>query len=146
MKAQEAIASLNAFENPRLCELELELGITGFQKPLWDAFIEALEQLSNNLAVADMERVSSSSEGPPSMSTQLRALQRRLAIERKGISELIEITDLLFQSLTTRQRMRADLLLPPLCRYSLVRQFPLHARTPSESGHASVTLFASPIV
>jgi len=93
--------------------LELELGIVGLQKPLWDIFIETIEALSVEQPPAGVEADSPTSELVPSLPDLLRRQHGRLAIERMGVRNLIESLDLLYRSLTPRQRGRADRMLRP---------------------------------
>jgi hypothetical protein len=98
----------------RLSEVEQELGIDGFRKAIWDIFVETFEGLSGALRIVDLELASSMAANAPLLSTVLRARHHWLAIERKDIRELIEATDLLYQSLRPELRRRADHLLRPL--------------------------------
>lgn len=113
MQALATIFAASDFEHPRLSKLEEELGIAGFQQPLWDVFVETFESLPDNLPLVDLEEACATTEAAPSLSAVLRSRCDRIDIERKGMRELIEITSLLYRSLAPQQRGRADRLLRP---------------------------------
>jgi len=103
-----------AFECSWFEDLEQELGIAGLQEPLWHIFIDTLEALSDDLKAPAVGAASPMGVLAPSLPELLRIHHGRLAIERMGVRNLIESLDLLYRSLTPRQRRRADRLLRPL--------------------------------
>ena len=100
--------------NERLHCLEQELGITRFQKPLWDRFIETMERVSDGMRAGDSGNGRWPVEVRPSLLNLLRSRQRHLTVERHALCDLIGATDDLYGTLTLAQQRRADLLLRPL--------------------------------
>lgn len=97
-------------------QVALELSIDGPQKPLWHAFVETLQALSDELTPTDCGTNSPSTEIAPSLPELLRSQHRRLAFKCRTMRDLIENLELLYRSLTPRQRGRADRLLRPLVK------------------------------
>jgi hypothetical protein len=98
----------------RLSDIERDLGIGEFQKPLWDAFIETFESVSERLFVADIQAAPCQLDYSPSLHSKLQSRFVRLAVERKALAELMEVIDILYRSFTPMQQARADRLLLPL--------------------------------
>ena len=114
MKLYMAYMAEGPVTHPRLAEIECDLGISGFQKPLWNEFVETLKTVSATLSVVDAENAADAADHAPSLPSALRARFTRLAAERKGLRDLMENAELLYRALTPQQIVQADRLLLPL--------------------------------
>ncbi len=103
----------NAFRS-RLAEIERDLGIDEYQKPLWDAFVETFESASEMLFVVDVGAAQRYCDNAPTLHNKLQGRFERLAVERKALVDLMEIIHILYRSLSPMQQACADRLLLPL--------------------------------
>lgn len=97
---------------PRLAQIGIDLGISGPQWTAWDRFVEHFDAILRMINTADVMVATTFADRAPSMPSalgvQVYALSKRLRAAR-----LLEVvTGRLYRSLTTRQRKRADRLLP----------------------------------
>ena len=101
----------------RLSEIERDLGIGEFQKPLWDAFVgDVRVGLRERLFAADIQVAPCRLDYSPSLQSKLQGRFVRLAVERKALAELMEIVDVLYRSFTPMQQARGDRLPSALWR------------------------------
>lgn len=99
----------------RLDEIAEDLGIAGFQRPVWNVFVDTVEDAHRELAAIKAVSARNVAETAPGFQEALSSRSKLIAAERRRFAELVEITEILYRSLTPRQRVRADRLLRPLC-------------------------------
>ena len=100
---------------PRLAELELDLGIVGYQRAAWELFVESFTSILQALRVANTEFMARVADGPPSLAGALHAQICRLSALLEEMRVLAASSENLHRSLTTRQRKHAVHVLGPLC-------------------------------
>ena len=105
----------NAF-HPRLAEIERDLDIGEYQKPLWGAFVEEFEASSEIFFAVGSGTAPHKLGNAPTLHGTLQDRLARLAVERKALVDLMEIAQILYRSLTPKQQACADRLLLPLFR------------------------------
>jgi len=98
----------------RLAFLETELGITEAQRPLWDAFADALRADARGMAsmMADMQGMMPAQTAAPAALPQRIELQERmLAARLDGLRQVNAALQPLYAALDDTQKRTADTLL-----------------------------------
>ena len=99
----------------RLVDIKSGLGIAGRQLAAWNVFVETFVTVQDMLDDVEREGASKLSDHAPSLLDLLRVQKARLATQLEATRLLNAITESLYHSLSERQRVRADRLLPLLC-------------------------------